>query len=483
MSRYRGLLVNLLVFGVSTVATKLISFFLVPLYTSYMTTGEFGVTDMALTVITLAMPLVTLSAGDATLRYAIDDRGHADRYITLGLAANVLGIGLVALLLPVLDLSVFGGLGNYKVLFLAAYATNSLLAYHGNVARALNQLKLITWDAVLVSLTTAGSAVVFIAWLRMGVDGYFYSLVLGALTGVLLFAIAGRHLHRLTRIRRDDRTLVRAMAAYALPLIPNALFWWMGTSINRFFITGMLGIAASGLFAAASKLPNLLNLVYNVFQQAWTLSAFQEFRKSDVSGFFSTVLGLLNAFLAVGAALLAASSPWLAAVLLKGEFYSAWPLIPMLLVAIYFNSLNAFYGSVFTTTLKTRALFTTTMAGALCSVALTWLLIPPLGLMGPCLAMAASNLLVLLLRMRASRGVIPVRVRPLVLTAGALLLAAQAAVMAIQPAGWQAAAWVLTACIALIQIPVIAPDVRRVMTRMAQHKERAQASPTERNEK
>ena len=43
------------------------------------------------------------------------------------------------------------------------------------------------------------------------------------------------------------------MIIYALPLIPNNLFWWLSTGINRLFITGMLGIAASGMFAAASK--------------------------------------------------------------------------------------------------------------------------------------------------------------------------------------------------------------------------------------
>lgn len=69
------------------------------------------------------------------------------------------------------------------------------------------------------------------------------------------------------------------MIIYALPLIPNNLFWWLSTGINRLFITGMLGIAASGMFAAASKIPGLLNTAYMVFQQAWQLSAYQEVKR------------------------------------------------------------------------------------------------------------------------------------------------------------------------------------------------------------
>ena len=52
---------------------------------------------------------------------------------------------------------------------------------------------------------------------------------------------------------RDQRVL-KKMLLYSVPLMPNAIFWWVGTSVNRFFITSMLGIGASGLFAAASKI-------------------------------------------------------------------------------------------------------------------------------------------------------------------------------------------------------------------------------------
>lgn len=457
MGKYKGLLVNLLVFGISAIATKLISFILVPLYTSYMTTGEFGVTDMAITVVTLIMPLATLSAGDAVLRYVIDQPDRSKRYITIGLAATLLSIVLVALMLPLLDLSFFGGLGHYKILFLLTYASNALYTFNGNVARGLNQLKLITVDSIVSSLTTAGSAVVFIAWMHLGATGYFYSLILGSAFGVIVFIIWGHHYRYLTRVSVRDKELVRAMAAYALPLIPNALFWWIGTSINRFFITGMLGIAASGLFAAASKLPNLLNIVYGVFQQAWTLSAFQEFRKSDVDGFFTTVLRLLNALLVPSAAILGALSPWLASLLLKGEFYSGWPFIATLLLAIYFNCLNAFYGSVFTTTLKTRALFTTTVCGALVSIAATWLLIPPMGLLGPCAAMVISNFLVLVLRIRSAKGVIHVKIQYGSFTVSVVLLTAQAAVCVLQPLNWQMITWVIVLFAVVAQIPAVLP--------------------------
>lgn len=465
MGKYRNLLVNIAVFGLSIFATKLVTFLLVPLCTYFMSTAEFGVTDMAITVVALMVPLATLSAGDAVLRYAIDEPNNANRYITLGFMATFLSCVVVACLLPLLDLEFFGGLGRYKLLFLLTYATNAFLLYHGNVARALNQLKLITWDAIVASLATAGLAVLFIAQMRLGAEGYFFAMIIGSFCGVAMFAVGGRHLRRITRPQPVDRELIRKMMVYALPLIPNALFWWVGTSINRFFITGMLGIAASGLFAAASKLPSLLNMVYSIFQQAWTLSAFQEFRKTDVSKFFSIIFILLNALMAVGAAVLTAITPWLASLLLQKEFYSAWGLIPVLLMAIYFNCLNAFFGSIFTTTLKTKALFTTTMAGAFANIALTWALLPFLGLYGPCIAMAASNLLVFVMRVASSRSIIRVDMQPVALITTMALLCCQSAVMALQPEGYGLFAWLFVIAICAVQAPGLFGIAKQVLKR------------------
>ena len=55
-ARYKELLINTALFAVNAVATKLVTFLLVPLYTYFMTAEEYGITDMSLTVISLVTP-------------------------------------------------------------------------------------------------------------------------------------------------------------------------------------------------------------------------------------------------------------------------------------------------------------------------------------------------------------------------------------------------------------------------------------------
>jgi O-antigen/teichoic acid export membrane protein len=464
MNKYKNLLLNTGLFALSTIGTKLITFLLVPLYTYYLTSAQFGVTDMSLIVISLITPLATLSASDAVLRFAVDDSENKDAYITIGLCVMCASCVIVAVLTPLLDLHFFGGLGQYKMLFVLAYAVNALQAYGSNVSRALNQVKVIPVASIATAIVTAGSAVVFIAYLHQGAVGYFYSIIAGGLCGLILYIFYGHLIRHITvSSRASNLSLLKRMLLYAIPLVPNALFWWIGTSVNRFFITGMLGIAASGLFAAASKIPNLVNMIYDIFQQSWTLSAFQEFKHSNLSKFFSTIFSLLNAgLMLLSSGIILLASP-LASLLLQKEFYSVWTLIPIFILAFYFNAMNSFYGSIYTSNMKTRYLFSTTVVGSIAVIIGSWTLIPRLGLQGAGIAMVIGNALVLVTRMVNSRRLLVFHINWFHGTLSLVLLTVQAAITGLVMPHYRLWSLALFLVLAVAQIVSIFPYTRKIL--------------------
>lgn len=470
MGKYKDLLFNTGLFAFTQVATKLITFFLVPLYTAYMSTADFGVTDMSATVVSMMLPLATLSVSDAVLRFAIDDKANRDRYISLGLVMVLFSIAVVVGLSPLLSLPFFGGLDKYQWLFITSYALSALQYFLNMLSRALNKVKVIPVSSIVTTLLTAVCAIVFIAHMNMGAPGYFYSLIAGNAGGVLYFFFAGGMFkHFSLRFEARDAAFLKRMLVYSIPMVPNALFWWMSSSINRLFITGMIGVGASGMFAAAQKIPSLLNMAAGIFQQAWQLSSFQEYRKSNIAKFFSTVFRLYHAGIAMVAAIITACSPLLASFLLQKQFYQAWTLIPIMIVAFYFNILNSFYGTVYTATLKTKSLFTTTIWGALCCVATTWLLIPMLGIAGACIAMAIANLLVLVLRVLSSRTVLQFDVQWPVVIATSIMLTAQATVIWLQMPYWAVFSVLFTAAVCAVQLWSAAGYVKVLTSKLMEH--------------
>lgn len=459
MGKYRSLAANTALFALNSVATKLVTFLLVPLYTAYLSAGEYGLTDMSLTVISLLTPLVTLDMAEAVVRFIVGDRVREDLYATIALGVTAISVIVVAALTPLLDLSAFGGLGEFKGWFVAAYAASALMNMCGQIARGINEVRIIPACASVSSLVTLASSVILIAWAETGVEGYFASVTVGPAAAIIMYLTAGglgpsvvRGVRSLAAFACEEVwALCRPMLRYALPLIPNSLFWWLSSGINRLFITGMLGIAASGLFAAASKIPNLINTVYSIFQQAWQLSAFQESGDEGLSSFFSTVFALIQAGMTVLCAVLSLSAPWLAAILLQGETYGAWPMIAPLLLSNLFNVFATFYGTVYATTMHTTFIMGTTVFGAVSCVVLTPALIPVMGTYGACVASAIGQALVFLMRAVDSRKHLSFNVGWRYLVPTVILLVVQAVITAVQFGSWTVVSLVCLLGVSVIQ--------------------------------
>ena len=464
MGKYKTLLINIGLFTLNTISTKLITFLLVPLYTFFLTTKDYGITDMSLTVVSLVAPIVTLSIGDAVTRYIIDDFDDRKRYITLGFWVTVFGCVVMFLLLPILELPMFGGLGRYKYLYICYFISSSFNGFMANVARGLNYIKLITWVSIVSSIVSASTAGILIGLCGWKVKGYFVSLILGGTVSVVLYLICGK-MWRYIQIPRDgkDRSYLRAMLRYSIPLMPNSVFWWMGTSVNRFFITSMLGIGASGLFAAASKIPNMMNLVSSTFWQAWSLSAFQQYKQEDTDRFYSNVFVVFRSFCFIAASVLILVSPCLASILLQKEFYNAWYIIPILVLGFLLNVFAGFYGTVFTAGMKTKYLLTSTMSAAVVVVVLTWALIPPLGLQGAAWAIVGSNLVMYLMRLFDSRKFIAIKVNWTITIINFMLIILQVFIMALQPKTYSLFSTVILFVVVLLSLFELYPFIRNII--------------------
>lgn len=84
MNKYKYLFKNIGLLTLSNFATKLLSFFLVPLYTSVLTMGQYGTYDLFNTTIGVLIPILTLNILDAILRFGMDKAYDKDAIVTLG---------------------------------------------------------------------------------------------------------------------------------------------------------------------------------------------------------------------------------------------------------------------------------------------------------------------------------------------------------------------------------------------------------------
>ena len=75
MNKKKQLAKNTIIIFFGKVCTQLISFFLLPLYTGYLNTSQYGKVDLITTYVTLLVPLITLELEMSIFRWLVDSRG------------------------------------------------------------------------------------------------------------------------------------------------------------------------------------------------------------------------------------------------------------------------------------------------------------------------------------------------------------------------------------------------------------------------
>ena len=97
-SRNSYLIKNTIIFTLGNLGSKLISFFLIPLYTNALTTAEYGVVDLVATVGTVAVPLLTLNICESVMRFALDKDANTRKITQIGTGIVLIGM-MVGLLI------------------------------------------------------------------------------------------------------------------------------------------------------------------------------------------------------------------------------------------------------------------------------------------------------------------------------------------------------------------------------------------------
>ena len=101
-TKYKSLVSNVLIFAIGSFGSRLISFFLVPLYTNVLSAEQYGLADLVTTVANLAVPIFSVVIQDAVLRFGLSEKYSSgvickNSFVVL-LIGSLLSLGIVPLI-------------------------------------------------------------------------------------------------------------------------------------------------------------------------------------------------------------------------------------------------------------------------------------------------------------------------------------------------------------------------------------------------
>ena len=110
-NRSKYLLKNTAIFALGSIGTKVISFFLVPLYTNILSTSEYGVVDLVTTICTVLAPILILNINEAIMRFSLDENANTTEIMSVGIM--LLGMSFIGGLILIPMASAFPIISEY----------------------------------------------------------------------------------------------------------------------------------------------------------------------------------------------------------------------------------------------------------------------------------------------------------------------------------------------------------------------------------
>jgi len=394
----------------SSVLSKLIAVFLLPLYTAYLTPSDYGAAEVMLAAVVAASIVIRFGVIEAILRFYYIAEERRERVVATGFAslfwAATAGalIGLAAaepLSEALLDRS-DAGLARIAVLGLW---TLTLWEYALTLLRLDERARAYFAITVVNVLVTIPFTVWLVVGERLGAEG----ILLGTFaTGAIFLGV------RLWEERRrlsflPDRSLLRRMLRFGLPTMPAELTLYSLSFIDRILIVRLAGLAEAGLYALAIKFAQGINVLARGLQLAFPPLAYSIADDEEARRAYSLVFTWFAALLAFAVAGLWLLARWIVELLAAPEFFEAHEAVGLLATGVSLYALYLVLVVILGRTGRTEFSFPATAVGTIANIALNLLLIPPLGIVGAGIALVASYAIVLALIYVFTQRLFPVR--------------------------------------------------------------------------
>lgn len=396
--KYRYLLKNTSILTLSNFATKVLTFFLVPLYTSVLSTYEYGTYDLIVSTVSMLYPVLTCNIVDGVMRFLMDRRGQEKQIFTIGMKFSLVScFAATGITLIVSHLNLFSGIRGLEAYVILYYIGSVFTQLLMQFAKGLERVGDMAVAGVLGVVVTVVANLTFLLGLHWGLKGFFLAYILAHVTEVLYYALR-LQIWRFWTNKKTDKQLLRNMLLYCVPLITTALSWTINSSADKYIVTFALGTAANGLLAVAYKIPNILSVFQSIFTQAWQISGVKEYGADESDVFYGKIFSVSNMLMSLACSCLILLTKPMATLLYAKDFYVAWKYVPFLLITTVLNSASGVLGPILSAKKDSKGMAVSAMWGICANIILNIALVYAMGIQGVTIATAISSAVIFAVR-------------------------------------------------------------------------------------
>lgn len=385
--RKSSLFSNVLIIGIGTVFTKLLSFIMTPFYSSWLTPNEYGQYDLLATYILLCVPLVTLQLDQGLYRFSIENQSKSKEYYSSVFCFTII-TSLIAASLVLIVFSIFQLPIKIYLSFIFYFIFYAFFTLNNEYLRGLGKLKSYSRFNILSGVFSVLFSFIFVKCMDMGIFGLLFSFGLSYFTCfTLFFGIFNPLIFFSKESFFQD---IRKILKYSVHLIPNSIAWWITNVSDRTLINIFVGNFANGVYAICCKIPTILSIFFGIFNLSFQQVALTELTEEDYRSYYNKVLENIIKLLFTTSMIIIPFSIVIYMWFIKKIYWNGINCIPFLLCGSIFLSIAQYLGDILLVKKETSIIGKSTFIAAIINIILNILLIPKFSVLGASFATMVS---------------------------------------------------------------------------------------------
>jgi O-antigen/teichoic acid export membrane protein len=379
------------IYSLGPILRKMIGFFLIPLYTAYLTPSDYGNLEYIVTISGFFMIIASGGLETGFFKYGygreMPERG---KVLFNCIISSLMLIFIVFLAASIISPLLFNTplLIKFFLIYLAGQCVFKQVSYILLVLRYTHRAKLYVTISTVNMLLVVALNVVLIVYYEMGFKGIVLS---SAIASAIVLVSFGYLFKDEVRIK-FDLSKIKKLFSFGLPMVPGNVAALIMTMSDRIFLVKYSTTAELGLYGYGYKFGMLINvLIITPFFLGWGPYKWDVYKMDAAKEIYSRFFGYLMAGLFIVVLIMSLSLSFLGHIMASNkEFAQGLVILPLILASYFFMGITNFQalGVLF----KNRTyLISVAVAIAACmNIFLNFLLIPKYGMIGASIATVLS---------------------------------------------------------------------------------------------
>jgi O-antigen/teichoic acid export membrane protein len=375
------------VYGLGSVLIKVLSFFMLPFYTYYLSPSDYGTLEILDLSMSLFGMFLNMGMTAALLRSyaAAPSEGEQRKVVSTGFLFTIV-TGLITFFVGLhwvtpASIALLGPATPSKYLLMSF--GSFILGYIANLPRTYLLARQASGPFVLVDTTAAVLMLLlniyFIAILKIGLMSILLSSLLVAAGQLLVLSV-----WTLRNVGiRFSGPLLRQMVAFGLPLVFSNLALFALNFSDRFFLQRLCSLSVVGIYAVGYKFGFMLNyLLVQPFYVMWQSRMFLVHAQPSHRTIFAQIFVLFSIVLTYAALALSMLSPEIVHFMVGNKYADSQEVIPIVAASYVFCGIGYFVQLGMFVTSRTNLIGVVSAVAAVLNLVLNYWLILHYGMIG-----------------------------------------------------------------------------------------------------